>query len=95
MKMPTDKQTKNEFNFQVHHDRSYYIKTALTNIIDTFPIQRKDVVTSQIPQVKCTQCIKEYKTRNGLRKHIRANHAFRLHAPAQDLAIRVDKNDSS
>ncbi|KAJ8050606.1 hypothetical protein HOLleu_03871 [Holothuria leucospilota] len=93
MKMPEDKPSKNEFNLQVHHDRSYYVKTTLTNIIDSFFIPRNDEV-SQVAQFKCTQCIKEYKTRNGLRKHIRANHTFKLQAPAQELATQSEENDS-
>lgn len=59
---PNDEPSQNAFRLDVHHDRSYYVRTVLGDLIDKCVIPHVSEINYDVPQFKCILCPKVYKT---------------------------------
>lgn len=74
MKNATDEPQQNCFNFQLHQDRNVYVFEVMNALLDQYVVPAMDELSSQAPQFQCTYCPKNYKSKNGLRRHITSKH---------------------
>ena len=94
MEKPSDEPSQNTFSLNVHHDRSYYVRFVLSQLIDNYVIPHVSEINHDVPQFKCARCPKVYKTKNGLQRHIRSKHPFQAAAPLQQPDTEDTQRDS-
>lgn len=92
---PNDEPSQNAFRLDVHHDRSYYVRTVLADLIDKCVIPHVSEINYDVPQFKCISCPKVYKTKKGLQRHTLTKHSLETAATAQQTTSQVAEGSQS
>lgn len=84
--------TQNEFKFSKHQDRTQYVKEVLEHLIDKFVIPNSDDIKKDSPLLSCPSCIKTYKTKNGLKSHMKKMHPGIQEPARKENTLPADKD---